>query len=147
MIKNNTTLQRLRFEDASFSDEGMATMLEALQTNTTVKQLNLTCLTTSSLQAVIDGLCKLHLKKILIRVQGETQFNEATGKSLVEALEKSESLCDFTISELKGPNAAVWKSLQPKIKDLLSKDSGENGSSKRCLDDGGESEAKRTKSE
>lgn len=150
MIRGNKTLQRLYIEDASFQDEGIAKLLGALEANTTIKQLHLSCFTTKSLQAVMSSIPTTHLQKIRIRVQGEAQLNEVTARCLKQALGKTTTLREIKLTDLKGPNAAVWKAIEPKIHAFLSRHNGENGiNNKRSLAPpaNGGSEAKRVKCE
>lgn len=149
MIQKNTTLQSLHLEDASFQDEGIAKLLEALATNKTLKQWHVACYGTASFELIATSIPNLHLQKIHIRASGEIQLNQGNCRSLVEGLVKNESVREIKVSEFKGPNAAIWKRLEPKIADILSKRSEANGSSKRAMETNGGSQedAKRAKTE
>lgn len=138
MIKKNTSLQEVHMADASFHDEGLEKVLEALTENKTVKKWHIACFTTSSLQMITTALPKLHLEAISVVISNmETQIDDAMGALLLENLGKNTSLVEFSMGGFKGRCELTWKALKPKVESLLSdRKDGENetAGSKRSLD-------------
>lgn len=151
MLQVNTTLEELYMGDASFHDEGLDKLLEALAQNTSLKQWHVACSTTSSLQSIFAKLSELNLKKIHIRANNEVAFDEASGRAMLEMLKENKSLVEFSMEGLKERSGSVWKAIEPQIKSILKERQGENGSNglKRQLDPPNDEsdQAKRAKSD
>lgn len=133
MLLENNVLRKLYMDDASFHEEGMELMAEALTQNRTLQDWNLSCFSSESLRILIDFIPDIHLKKLSVRAHGDLEMDEALGQQLLFNLRKNESLMEFQIAGLKENSESIWKSVQPGVQNILTSRNRE-AATKRPLD-------------
>jgi len=154
MIQSNTILKEISLEDGSFlDDEGIEGVMNAVTQNATLKTFKVPCFSTARLRMMIAKLPKLTLEKMHIYVS-DCELDEEISKALLESLEQSKSLLEFSIDGFTQRSELAWKALRPKIDELLAARNNETDApAKRPIEkeeNGGEGEdesAKRAKTD